>query len=1065
MSLEEIKTPGQKTMTIKEFMEKEENRSLLAEIALRKLSMDKIMDELKKEGVIIKNRQAVKKALESLFPGKYELYKKAKHYLRGLYKEYDREFILDRYNINPLFYDKYLSGSDGIVIGPKHPDGKYSIYPLPLHKDREKSGGITFVRKGDFGWYKINPNNPKERYKVTTQAKLHTGKFSDGTPLMKGIDYYEPSVKESLIRGIMKDYKASVKTQYKNLIEKKAKEYVLKKYGELSKEEMERLVSLKKRELNRKYKKKIEKLTSDEAARKKAIDVIKNSEMDFVTFKHFGSDILRKNLDPVYASKSKSDRGKQRMIAEKDSMFSRPTLNIPFLTYSPPKRASMLAHELAKSNVFPVIYKRKRYFVPHHKLLKPEKPKVKAKFNDVEGVNLNTRFPMTFEENILTKEGAMIITEGAAKKFTYISSTPLKTLIVEDEKDLRPATRLSKPLTTIEEYEKIIKDPSIYFKKGDRRKLVLKEFPFMKNSPLYESPSEGYLVYVGSPRKKNGKKYNKRINGKDYEYIKQKYQVVRVSPLKLGDKILIRGGLKGVVTKIVPDGSLGVNPKTGEPYEIVINHEDVWKESKNKIKDKRYELSAKKRGALVKEYEAGKGKLFYILGGKFTAEKAFKSTSGLKMSWTFLAGLVEKIKGDKYVIETMTPKEEEKLIKKYKPPNGSYVKLPHTYAGHKYEYVYVPEWITQTYFDGDQLQLIFNKGIQDEFSSQLAYRLISTIAKKHFNPLPIYKNRILNLVTVSHDNPNELVMAASDLLKLGLNPKEKNYVTIRKEPVTSGNSIITMPVKTDWKNEHEGVIGIHPSIAGKATIDYDGDDVVVMVPHLPMKYFNLKLTEEDKKELKEEEELFKKNPRIFDMKYWESLARKAKNKDDKQFAIELAKYNEEVFNADNQEIGQLGGLRKRSLFAYGEKMKKYKVKDIEDREHKVTPKLINDCTNVEKVMKSHESKMLVGRFAEEIENYKKGEKIMGEYTKKDLEGEFKDIYNALNAYKLRSELAKILNKVPRSQVSNLLKEEEFALKEFAIGGGRIPQKIELNPDLFIDRVVIERIKDLGITQR
>ena len=463
----------------------------------------------------------------------------------------------------------------------------------------------------------------------------------------------------------------------------------------------------------------------------------------------------------------------------------------------------------------------------------------------------------------------------------------------------------------------------------------------------------------------------------------------------MGDKIISRNGLKGVVAEIVP--TLGKD-ENGNSYDAVVNYGELWREADKKdpdykLAEETYFKQGKKKAGVIREHEAGDGKVFFFLIDKMAQDQ---STSGLRMSTTMLSGMwewfladldkdkkdytqdeldaklqhfVEHYFGDKGTFVPSLKAMHYKAVKRGKKvrieiderepkedDDGKVIRLPHTYAGRTYEYAYIPNYISRVFFDGNTLREYYQTGKAQKGVTSASDWYWAHIVKQVKNRLYLFPRNedAVNLVAVPIYNgtPEEydtVVMDHIDFINAGGNPYDKNpQITLRKEPVTDKDSIQTHPVRLDFDGKYTGCIGIHPKAALKATIDYDGDQVVVFTP--PIEHARVKLDDEEVQALKELKK--DKYERTF-----KDLYKKAKDtkyaEDEAALGVWSARYNQETAEIENTMIQELGGLRKRAILFYGARQHtplEYGSKK-DPRTAKIAPDVINHACDVEKILK------------------------------------------------------------------------------------------------------------------
>jgi hypothetical protein len=257
------------------------------------------------------------------------------------------------------------------------------------------------------------------------------------------------------------------------------------------------------------------------------------------------------------------------------------------------------------------------------------------------------------------------------------------------------------------------------------------------------------------------------------------------------------------------------------------------------------------------------------------------------------------------------------------------------------------------------------------------------------------------------------------------------YVRRNGKPVWSGNCI-----------------AIHPSVALKATVDYDGDQVVVFTPSIG--HAVVKLDDEELEELRG----LKKSDYITRFGDFYDKARKVKYaKTEEELGVRSAQYNQETGEIENTKIQQLGGLRKRSLLFYGSKLPepiKYGSKK-DPREKMLTPELVNHVCDVEKILKMREPRWLV----RELEKTKWD----------DLTKEQKSL---VEDYHIRRELGRRLQQLVDSEkLERLMKiiqnEKSFIEDNRLIDRGSDPKGLEIQiGNRLVDRVIWQQLKTSDI---
>jgi hypothetical protein len=312
----------------------------------------------------------------------------------------------------------------------------------------------------------------------------------------------------------------------------------------------------------------------------------------------------------------------------------------------------------------------------------------------------------------------------------------------------------------------------------------------------------------------------------------------------------------------------------------------------------------------------------------------------------------------------------------------------------------------------------------------------------------------VNLVAVPYygskpEDYDTVVMDLMDFINAGGNPYDKNpTVTFRKEPVTGKFSIQTHPVKIDKTGKYNGCIAIHPSVALKATVDYDGDQVVVFTPSIG--HAVVKLEDEVLEELKG---LKKSNYTTRFSDFYDKAKKIKYAKTEGELGVRSAQYNQETGEIENTKIQQLGGLRKRSLLFYGSKLPepiKYGSKK-DPKEEMLTPELVNRVCDVEKILKMREPRWLV----RELEKTKWD----------DLTKEQKSL---VEDYHIRRELGRRLQKLVDSEkLERLMKiiqnEKSFIEDNRLIDRGTDPKGLEIQiGNRLVDRVIWQQLRGSDI---
>jgi len=452
-------------------------------------------------------------------------------------------------------------------------------------------------------------------------------------------------------------------------------------------------------------------------------------------------------------------------------------------------------------------------------------------------------------------------------------------------------------------------------------------------------------------------------------YYRQKYQIIRKSPLKIGDKLFNRNGMKSVIADVVPD--LGKDEK-GRPYDLVVNGEDIWGEGPQALK------KGKQKAGIVLERRASNGTIFVFLDGEFSADTPFTPRSGLSISSSFIGGLLEKkinadefdkayqqgtllpdifkalhlrairdAKTGKVTVEPDPENPRPDTIKGYTlRTDPNILRMTHTVNNIKYKYMYVPPWIARKYFSQGSIR-----------ENTMTYKKLFEQVMNRFDLLPKY-SQALNLKAVPWVPPTltddtKIIMDVSDMMLLGYDPRSAMpfKVTIRKEPVSIAASIQTYTVVPDGTGRYKNCLGIHPLLATKGIIDFDGDEIVAFTPAIDE--FVVKLTDKDKEGL-----------RSYEKYDWKDMEKKSEqlHLTDDELAFQCAKWNQEQF-ANDQYIYKLGGLRKRYTLSRGDNPVTLKVLGVDTE---FNQERVNDICNVEGVMKQNIAFAEVGRKARQV---------------------------------------------------------------------------------------------------
>lgn len=782
-------------------------------------------------------------------------------------------------------------------------------------------------------------------------------------------------------RRVDMPYKLGEILEY-NLNKAAIRDLYFRKKGEISAMQMldlgvseKRIMSklgIKKRELAE-IKKKYEELKAEGVDFRKLKPILSEDEKEEriklakKIYESLPKELKQADLCPAYATNNKAERGIQRMFAynglKGKSKFSRPVLNIPFLEYMPPKRVQIASHSIAKNR-------------ENIEMLYGEEPVVKASlvnrigFDDLsgKGINVYLRFPRSKEEWMKTYGGGIVITEAMAKKGTYRFKSPEK------------VAYSASPDGFVPEGTKV--------EKGDL--VVKKKIPNLGiGRNVYVSNYSGVVRWLGPPvpHTKDGKVL----------YYTRKYYIERVSPLTVGTKLMSRTGIKGVVTDIIP----------GDKPMMIVNFDDVWTDIPESLR-KKYEKAIakpperrtiddeniireyqrklnKRKAALFKELDAGGGQIFVFLEPSGFPEDY--EAHGLRLSWTFLSGALEKEKFDtlfnKYygyneeiarLLKFLHLKLEKTEDGKYKivvddkepepDDGGKIIKFRHKVAINsphekEFETLYVPNFMEKYFIDQDGYVRSF--GIREGMKEQekiKAYHAMRKHALKLLNDLlfsPRFATAMDLKVVAANIKPDQVLVDKKLADILGL--KEGMWVGVRKEPVTSADSIMTLRVKIDKSGKYRNVLGLHPLIAKQATIDFDGDSASLFYPPISKKFVP-KLSVDSRKEIEE----WKK-------KGWSSTVTSEEVEscrvDEDTLAEMCRQYNLETRKVDNKDIMQFGLARKRALILAPAILK----------DNNITLKDVNRVFNVERVMKARVT-------LEDIAEEKKFRKMIMQYKKK-----------------------------------------------------------------------------------
>lgn len=1053
-------------------------KKMVAKVAESKSSYREIADEMYKQVKMDKpiTQPTIGKYLEEEWGKDFKKKKEDMAERRSKVKKWNKNFELVRLNVGKKFHKEYISSMDGMMYNRE----KNILESIPVGMTDtqwklRKRDIINFSKERMFGY----------------------------TPDMKDFNklgVYDPSVTSIIKRQLRRRIFGLAQDEYKRL-EKKTfdDEMETRDQSGMDLEEKDAFQKKVMREVRRDLKP--ERAKIDEKAEenfKGVVDTLQREGIDNRSATLLGRDMLERKLCPAFSSSDKKYRGKQRMFAKKGIdpetgkpyVFSEAVYNIPEVLWSHPKRLQVMSHNLSKR-------------LPE--LLHGEDPIIKGKESSIKGVNLRVRLPRNPKEDILTREAGIIITEDVARKFRYFNVVEKGHIIAESVDQLPQTWRVNKPPGTTNPIETHIDfkarvAEALEIQRGDP--LTFSSFKDLDGNPGYkEAKHSGQLIYLGRPREKErsltvDKDKDPQERSKiNVNFITQEYIIVREDDIKRGDKIISRNGLKGVISEIVSD--LGKDGKK-RPYEVVVNLEEVWREAdlkdpEYKIKDDTFFKQGKKKSGVVKEHEASDGQIFFFLIDKMAQDQ---STSGLRMSTTMLSGLWEWFlydvmgEGKRYTQAELDSKLEEfvgryfgergtfvpslkamhyKAVKKgdkirieidEREPlpdrDGEVIYLPHTYAGRTYEYAYIPNFISRIYFDGSTLREYYQidssrKGTTS--ASGYYYQFIVRQIKNRTYIFPRNEDAV-NLVAVPYygnkpEDYDTVIMDLMDFINAGGNPYDKNpTVTFRKEPVTGKESIQTHPVKIDKTGKFNGCLAIHPSVALKATVDYDGDQVVVFTPAID--HARVKLTDD---ELKELVDLKKKvyTDRFSD--YYKKAEKVKYAKTEEELGVRSAQYNQETGEIENTKIQQLGGLRKRSLVFYGSKLPepvKYGSKK-DPREKPLTPEWVNHVCDVEKILKMREPRWLVR-----------------ELEKTDWDDLTKKQKDLVEDYHIRRELGRRLQKLVDSEkLERLMKiiqnEKSFIEDNRLIDRGTDPKGLEIRlGNRLVDRVIWQQLRGSDI---
>jgi len=981
VAIEEKETKGTVKVT-----SKEELKTLTVKIAEEKGSLPEIVRELQKKTGLTVSDPTVSDWLTEKW-GKNDSKKRQEmRDRRSNTRRWKKDFTLARSGIDEDFHRDYLSSSDGIFLDRENKRLEYIPRMSDTERAYKKKDIIHFVKEAMFGY---SPDEDQTKAGV-----------------------YDPAVKSILLAQLKRRLDGMADDKYKRLAQAKFEDKMdthdsLGTFKGMSLGDQDKFERKVLREVRKGLATKREEFKEDA---KKDFDLLQKQldteGIDSRSAVLSGKDLLDRNLCPAFASSSKKFRGKQRMLTKegidpetgKPYVFSEVVYNIPFLLWNHAKRLQVMSHNMAKD-------------LPE--LLKGERPVVKGREDNLMGRNLRIRMPKDPKEDILTREAGIVITEETSKNYRYYRVVESNAIMAESLDKIpetfridAPIPKSAPPIKNYAEFKTRVTSEALDVQRGDP--LVFGGFKDLESSPGYaEAKHSGTLIYVGKPVLRHRTitvDPDVHVSGKEKVEIPfwtQDYVIIREDDLKIGDKIISRNGLKGVVSEVVD--TLGKDEK-GRPYDAVVNYGEVWREADKsdpeyKIKEDTFIKQGKKKSGVVREHEAGDGQVFFFLIDKMAQDQ---STTGLRMSTTMFAGMwewfltdlgkdkkkftqeelnvklqkfVEQYFGDKgtfipslkamhykavkkgnkvkIVIDESEPKEDD---------DGKVVRLPHTYAGRTYDYAYIPNYLSRVYFDGKTLRehyQVATKGMTSASDYQWSH-----IVKQVKNRMYLFPRNedAVNLVAVPiyngrPENYDTVVMDHIDYINAGGNPYDENpTITLRKEPVTDKNSIQTHPVRINWDGKYAGCMGIHPAAALMATIDYDGDQVVAFTPSI--ENARVKITDEELEELKSLKN--KKYDTDFSDLYKKAKVTKYAN-DEQALGVSAARYNQETAEVENTTIQQFGGLKKRSILLFGaEKHEPLRYGSKKDpREAPVSPDTVNQVCDVEKILKMREPRWVV----------------------------------------------------------------------------------------------------------
>jgi len=1042
---------------------------LVGKIADTSISLGEVVQRLRKEHDINVTIPTVTTYLKMNWGKEYGSKKKEMSLRRSKVKRWKSEYGLARQGVADDFRKDYVSTDDGVFYNWGTMDDIFSkndLESLPRVEDRAYKGKdiINYSKEAKFGW-KADPDDP-DAMGTVNHATLGIMTLQ----LRKRIEGLVEEKKRKLIQTETR---------------KRVEEFAYENRETLTSEDIPKLM----RDVSRNVRKELkpELTLMDAEVEDRLLEVLaKLGKGDVRTRVLHDTELYNKKLDPAYASSDKKWRGRQRMVTMPDRIFSRSVYNLPFILWMHPKRVQVHAHNLAKN-------------LPE--LLNPEEPKVKAEFNDVPGINGNIRFPTSAEEHVKTMEAGMIVTEDFAKKFKYFTVVEEGTLIADGKSGFPTAPRILKGMKDFKDYSR-------------ETDIIKGTYPVDRLDPLTLGGFDELGVGVGNKFAKHSgelflvgdsKERRRKItlaqgesgdDIRDVVYYSQNYQIVREDVLKVGDKLLDRGGLKGIISDIVP--SLGVDKKNKKPYDLVCNYEEVWREAdrstaEGRLDDDRFLKQGKKKSAIVREHEDGNGEVFFFMIDKFAQDS---TTTGLSFSPTLVSGLWEwALEG----LEVDTDEARNNLVDAFASDyfrgrgnlvptlkalhykavkkdgivsleiddaeptaddKGEVIDLPHTYAGNTYQKAYVPHSVARVYFDGKTFREVYISQLDKtpNDASDFYWFNIMKQAKNRFGLFPKMDWGIQLVTRPWAEDPKDptkyhkIQMDYLDVIDMGGDPYDKKLiVTFRKEPVTGKESIQTHPVDVDFTGKYRGTMGMNPTVALEATIDYDGDTVVAFVPAI--KDAVVELGKEEMDGLKE------MKTRKFEQSF-EELYDKARNlkmaNDETELGVMCAAYNQQIAETENELIERLGGLRKRSMILQG----KYAPPEVTigegtkyEETHTMDIALINKVTDVEKILKMKEPRWRVKTI-----------------EKQPIESLTDEQWELVRDSYLRKELQKLVNVVIKDKgvkkLYDLLREpSDYMKREFVTKSGYEGDPIGLKIDTenrLLDRILYNELREADI---